>query len=149
MFQVKINVASVRESKGKKKVTTPVEVYNACSDMANFAQEAVVALCLDVKNKIISKNLITLGLSDQSLVHPREVFRNAITENASSIIMVHNHPTGETSPSPEDLRITRQMIDAGRIIGIRVLDHVIIGRSENDQQPFRSLRESGFVTFDS
>jgi DNA repair protein RadC len=149
MFQVKINVASVREAKGKKKVTTPEAVYEACSDMANFAQEAVVALCLDVKNKIISKNLITLGLADQSLVHPREVFRNAITENAHSIIMVHNHPTGETSPSPEDLRITRQMVDAGWIIGIRVMDHVIIGRSENDEKPFRSLRESGFVSFDN
>jgi DNA repair protein RadC len=117
--------------------------------MANFAQEAVVVLCLDVKNKIISKNLITLGLADQSLVHPREIFRNAITENASSLIMVHNHPTGETTPSVEDLRITRQMVDAGRIIGIRVMDHVIIGRSENDEKPFRSLRESGFVSFDN
>jgi DNA repair protein RadC len=147
MFQVKINVASVRESKGKKQVNTPETVYEACSDMANFAQEAVVIICLDVKGKIISKNLVTLGLADQALVHPREVFRNAITDNASSIIMVHNHPTGETSPSAEDLRITRQMVEAGRVIGIRVLDHVIIGRSENDEKPFRSLRDSGVVSF--
>jgi DNA repair protein RadC len=78
------------------------------------------------------------------LVHPREVFRAAILDGAGAIILAHNHPSGDPTPSSEDIRITRQLVEAGKILDIEVLDHVVVGRGE---RPFLSLRESGLVSF--
>ena len=126
-------------------VLDPASAHAVCADMGNLAQEAFVVLTLNTKNKLITRHLVTLGLADTAPVHPREVFRPAITDSASAVILVHNHPSGDPTPSAEDLRITRQLIDAGKVVGIRVLDHVIIGRGD---MPHCSLREKGLVTFD-
>jgi DNA repair protein RadC len=80
------------------------------------------------------------GTLSASLVHPREVFRDAIRHSASSVVLAHNHPSGDPEPSEEDLRITRRLVDAGRIIGIDVLDHIIIGK-----ETFRSFKEKGLI----
>jgi len=105
---------------------------------------------LNAKYRLLDRKLITLGIADASLVHPREVFRAAIQDGAAAIVISHNHPSGDPTPSAEDLRITRQLVEAGRIIGIEVLDHVIIGRPDATRtQAFLSLRESGLVTFGS
>jgi DNA repair protein RadC len=103
-------------------------VANHCADMRYMAQEAFQILTLDGKRKLIARHLVTLGLVDSSLVHPREVFRRCITDNAHAVILVHNHPSGDPTPSAEDIRITRQLVGAGKIVGIQVLDHIIIGR---------------------
>lgn len=138
------HLPQVREAKGS--VRTPQETWTQLQDTAALAQEAFTILTLNTKYKVIDRHLITLGIADAALVHPREVFRTAIADGACAIILSHNHPSGDPTPSAEDVRITRQIAEAGRIIGIEVLDHVIIGRGE-ENRPFCSLRESGLVAF--
>lgn len=123
---------------------TPEDAAQLVADTATLAQESFTVITLNTKHKVIDRHLITLGLADSSLVHPREVFRTAIQDGAAAIILSHNHPSGDPSPSAEDLRITRQLVEAGRILDIQILDHVIIGRGET---PFTSLREAGLVNF--
>lgn len=90
-------------------------------------QEHFKVLLLDSKNYVLKVLTVTVGTLNSSLVHPREVFRPAITQSAASVILAHNHPSGDPTPSPEDLQVTRQLVEAGRILGIEVLDHIIIG----------------------
>ena len=142
-----IQLPLVRESSGER-VRTPEDVYRVCSDIAELAQEAFHVLSVDVKNRLINRHLVSLGLVDASLVHPREVFRTAIGQDAASaVVLVHNHCSGETTPSAEDLRITRQLIEAGKILDVKVLDHVVIGRPVNGSPAFLSMRENGLCTF--
>ena len=96
---------------------------------------------------MIARHLITLGLLDTAPCHPREVFRPAIQDSAAAIILAHNHPGGDPTPSVEDLKVTRQLIEAGTLIGIRVLDHVIVGRPTGLSPGYISLREKGLATF--
>ena len=143
-----VQLPLVREGTGQR-VRTPVDVYQVCSDIANLAQEAFHVLCLDAKNGLINRHMVSLGVVDASLVHPREVYRTAIQDNASTVVLVHGHPSGDPTPSAEDVRITRQLVQAGKIIDIKVLDHVIIGRSgEDGAPPFLSMRESEVCEFD-
>lgn len=104
---------------------------------------------LDSRNRMKGVPLdVTRGILDASLVHPREVFREAIRSATAAVILVHNHPSGDTSPSAEDIRITKQMIEAGKIVDIKVLDHVILGGyGHADRVDFLSLREEGIVNF--
>ena len=109
-------------------------------DMTSLSQEHFVVLFLDVKNQIIHKKTIFIGGLNASIVHPREIFREAVKRSAASIICAHNHPSGVPTPSPEDIEVTKRIQEAGYIIGIELLDHVIIG----DHQ-FISLKEKGFI----
>ena len=93
-------------------------------------KEYFYVVLLDTKNKIIRSEEISVGILDASIVHPREIFKSAIRASASRIILVHNHPSGDPTPSEEDLSITRKLIDVGELVGIEVLDHVIIGRDK-------------------
>ena len=90
--------------------------------------------------------MVTKGLADATLIHPREVYRYAIERNAVQIVVAHNHPSGDPTPSAEDIRATRQLVEAGRVIGIRLLDHVIVGSPE--VTPFCSLRERNVISFE-
>lgn len=112
-------------------------------------QEIFWVMLLDTKNRLMGRPLeITRGVLDASLVHPREVFSPAIRRSAASVVLSHNHPSGDPSPSANDLQITRQLIEAGKVLDLGVLDHIIIGREKEDHQPwFVSLRESGMVEF--
>lgn len=130
----------VKEVSGVQ-IKTHSDVAKYCADMREMAQESVQVLTLDTKHKIVNRHLITLGLANSSLLHAREVFRAAIADNAIAIILVHNHPSGDTTPSAEDISSTRKIIDAGKIIGIDVLDHVIIGDNAF------SMRDSGVGGF--
>lgn len=94
---------------------------------ANLQQECFWVLLLDGKNRVIRVLRISEGSLTRSLVHPREVFRPAIREAAAGVLFVHNHPSGAPEPSQEDIQITRRLVETGKIIGIRVLDHVIVG----------------------
>jgi DNA repair protein RadC len=93
-------------------------------------EEHFYALLLNTKNHIIGEQLISQGILDASLVHPREVFRAAIRASASKIILVHNHPSGDPTPSDDDLKITELLIESGKMLNIPVLDHVIVGREK-------------------
>ena len=123
---------------------TPEDAARLLADTAQLAQEAFTVITLNTKNRVIDRHLVTLGLADASLVHPREVFRAAMLDGAAAVIVSHNHPSGDPTPSAEDLKITRQLVEAGKILDVKILDHVIIGRGE---RPFMSLREAGLVSF--
>jgi DNA repair protein RadC len=103
-------------------------------------QELFLVVCLSSSNKIIRDRMITKGLLNSSLTHPREVFREAILENSASVILLHNHPSGNLEPSREDISITKQLVEAGKIIGIPVHDHIIIAGNS-----FTSMVERGLM----
>ena len=90
-------------------------------------QEKFVVACLDTKNRVQCVVVVTVGTLDASLVHPREVFKPAFLEGSSSVILSHNHPSGNTTPSREDIAVTDRLTDAGKLLGIDVLDHIIYG----------------------
>ena len=121
-----------------EKIITPQQGYEVFKERANLAQEIFSILTLNTKHQIIHERLICIGIVNECLVHPREVFRTAIMDGATSIILSHNHPSGDPTPSVADIKITKQLIESGKIIGIEVIDHVIIGDNGN----FVSLRET-------
>ncbi len=98
-------------------------------NLVQMDQETFIALHLNGRLKISALNVVSIGTVNSSPVHPREVFRAAIVAGASGIIGVHNHPSGSLSPSPEDRAITTRLVETGKIIGIRLFDHIIIGRN--------------------
>ncbi len=102
------------------------DVYDYLQDMRNLPKEHLRGLYLNSHNRVIRDEVISIGTINSNLIHPREVFRPAIECNAAAVVLAHNHPSGEAKPSHEDIEITHQIIQAGKILGIRVLDHVII-----------------------
>mgnify|MGYP001944525627 FL=1 len=109
-------------------------------EMRLLNQEHFVVLFLSTKNQIIHKQTIFVGSLNASIVHPREIFREAVKRSAASIICVHNHPSGDPSPSQEDIHVTRRIVEAGKVVGIDLLDHLIIGNNT-----FVSLKEKGYI----
>jgi len=127
-------------------MSDPQQVSKQCQDIADLAQETFQIITLNSKKMMIDRHLITLGILDASLVHPREVFRPCIQDSAAALILVHNHPSGDITPSVEDIRITKKMIEAGNILEIKPLDHVIIGKKDGKVQ-YLSMREEGICQF--
>lgn len=121
-------------------IKKPEDVFRATTDLINLPNEHFVCLFLNTKYKIISRKTISIGSLNASIAHPREVFREAIKQNCASIICVHNHPSGDPSPSPQDVEISKRLVEAGEIIGIDVLDHVIIGK-----YGYCSIKEMGLM----
>lgn len=109
-------------------------------DLRHQKKEFFVALFLNTKNHITGKEVLSIGTLNASLVHPREVFRAAIRHSSASIICLHNHPSGDPTPSTEDIKITKRLVEAGNLIGIDVLDHIIIGDGR-----YISLKEQGHL----
>ena len=111
-------------------IKSPADVAALARDvleMHEMAEENFIILCLNTKNKIAGVHTISIGSLNASIVHPREVFKAALLNNASGIICLHNHPSGDPEPSREDIEITHRLVNAGNILGINVLDHIIIG----------------------
>ncbi|MGO4546200.1 DNA repair protein RadC [Paenibacillus sp. 2TAB23] len=109
-------------------------------DLRYLKKEHFVCLFLNTKNHIIGRETLSVGTLNASLVHPREVFRAAISRSSASIICIHNHPSGDPTPSPEDIALTRRLAEAGQLVGIEVLDHLVIGDGR-----FVSLKEQGHM----
>lgn len=109
-------------------------------EMRSLNQEHLVALFLNTKNQIIHQQTIFIGSLNASIVHPREIFREAVKRSAASIICAHNHPSGDPTPSQEDIHVTRRLVEAGNIMGIHLVDHLIIG-----DNTFISLKEKGYL----
>ena len=128
---MKIKAAVELGSRNKKKINFVVrnskDVHSLCQDMKSLEQEHFVILILDTKNKLVKQQLISIGTLNLTVIHPREIFKEAIRESANSIILVHNHPSGDPTPSSADIDITNKLISAGELLDIKVLDHVIIG----------------------
>ena len=125
----------------KPQISAPADVARLMMpSLRDLQKEVLYVLCLDTKNNVVKQRRIFEGSLNASIIHPREVFRFAIEEAAASIILVHNHPSGDPHPSKEDVRATKQLIEAGNYIQIPVLDHVIIGDGL-----YISLKEEGLI----
>lgn len=102
--------------------------------------EVFAILCLSTKHQVIAYHEVSRGTLDATLVHPREVFKAALLSNSAAIILTHNHPSGDPAPSPDDMALTRRLVDAGMLIGVDVLDHIVIGDGR-----YVSFRERGWL----
>ncbi|UTR11239.1 DNA repair protein RadC [Evansella sp. LMS18] len=122
-------------------IRSPEDVANyVMEEMRHLTQEHFVALYLNTKNHVLHKQTVFIGSLNASIVHPREVFKEAFRYSAASIVCLHNHPSGDVSPSHEDIEVTKRLVECGRMLGIDVLDHVIIG-----DKRFCSLKEKGYL----
>ena len=126
--------------KNTVKITVAKDVLPLLTDIAEKQQEYFVCISLNGANEVIEKRVVTIGLLDKSPVHPREVFADVIADRAASVIFAHNHPSGELQPSEADLRMHDQLTEAGKILGLRILDHVIVTR-----KGYYSFQEAGLI----
>lgn len=141
ILELKTELA-VRETPEGGHIRTSTDIHNHLKEAGSMAQECFCVLTLNIRNHLIKKHLVALGTLNQCLVHPREVFRPAIRDGAAAIIVAHTHPSGDPSPSTDDIAISKKLIDAGGVLDIEVLDHVIIGGDT-----CFSLREHGLAQF--
>ena len=141
-----INIQMIKERQllyNGNRLTTPEQAAEAfCSLVGNPDRECFVALLLDGKNRITGLHLVSQGSLNQSIVHPRETFKAAILANAAAVFLAHNHPSGDTTPSSEDIAITRRLKEAGELLGVRILDHVIV---DTDSGRSSSFVERGLI----
>ncbi|MFB5678520.1 DNA repair protein RadC [Paenibacillus terreus] len=122
-------------------IKSPRDVSDMLSEQLRYLQkEHFVCLFLNTKNHVIARETLSIGSLNAAVVHPREVFRAAIKCSSASIICAHNHPSGDPTPSTEDIQLTRRLVEAGNIVGIDVLDHIIIGDGK-----YVSLKEQGLI----
>ena len=126
-----VSIKMIRESSilyDIRKIHEPRDIVDLGKRfLAELDREELIVACLNSKNEINSVNVVSVGSLNSSIVHPREVFKTAILSNAASIVMIHNHPSGDITPSKEDKEITLRIKESGTILGIALLDHIIIG----------------------
>ena len=103
-------------------------------------REQFIIACLNTKNEPTNITVVSVGSLNKAIVHPREVFKTAILSNAASVMAFHNHPSGDTTPSDQDIQLTHRLVEAGELLGIKLLDHLIIGDGS-----FTSLKEKGYL----
>jgi len=128
-----------RSSNGRR-ISAPADILPLVEDFRGHRQEHFICISLNGAGEVLAKRVITVGLLNHSLVHPREVFADAITDRAASVICVHNHPSGSLEPSPQDIAITSQLRDAGTTLGIQLLDHIIVTK-----KGYTSFKEKGHL----
>lgn len=139
-FEIASRLASFSDTP-KPKIKTSSDVYALVSPkLRSLKKECFTALYLDMKNQLLREDTISIGSLSANIVHPREVFKGAILESAAAVILAHNHPSGDASPSNDDVELTKRLLSAGEIIGIKVLDHIIVGDGQ-----FVSLKERGLM----
>ena len=126
---------------GRKKIDCPEALYTVgkqiLNDYIEEDREALAVILLDTINKPIGNYVVSTGTLNQSIVHPREVFKKAIVASANKIMLLHNHPSGDTNPSREDVLVTKRLAEVGEVVGIEVLDHLIVSSDD-----FYSFREN-------
>ena len=125
----------------KRKITSPSDVFDIVhAGLRGEKKEHFIVLFLNTKNQVLKEEVISIGSLNASIVHPREIFRQAVIEAAASVILVHNHPSGDPKPSDEDIEMTERVCRAGDVVGIDVLDHIIIGDHD-----FVSMKQEGYM----
>ena len=131
----------ITERPDLKQISTPLAVWELLlPETAGLQKEEFRVLVINNKNMLIKKSIISIGTITEALVHPREVFRDAIREGGSGIIVTHNHPSGILTPSRQDIETTKRLIEAGKIVGIPVVDHIILTNSS-----YYSMKENGYI----
>jgi len=124
----------------KSVILSPKDIWEELRDIRGSKKEYFIAFYLNINNEVIKKEIISIGTLDSSLVHPREIFEPAVKNLAAQIILVHNHPSGNCQPSDEDIKTTKQLIEAGKIMGIEIIDHIIVTEKE-----YLSMKEKGII----
>lgn len=126
-FEIARRILSQQKTLSDKKITSPQDIAEEFIPiLRDEIKEQFIVVCLSTSNKIIRKEIISIGNLNSSIVHPREVFKVAVENNAASIILIHNHPSGNPEPSSEDISITKKLVEAGKMMEIPVYDHIII-----------------------
>lgn len=128
-------------------IRSPYDGYEAIQKILNLQEETSERfgiLTLNTKNQIVGVHIIFVGSLNCSISHPREIFQRALLNNAASIICFHNHPSGDPTPSREDIEVTKRLVECGKIMGIEVLDHVITGDGINGRREYVSMKEKGY-----
>ncbi|HAZ66329.1 MAG TPA: hypothetical protein DCY41_06190 [Opitutae bacterium] len=131
-----------------ERLDAPAKVWTRLEPLASgLSVEKCWALCLNRRNRLLALHEVSSGTATSSLLHPREVFRQALRHSAAAVIVAHNHPSGDPAPSHADRAVTRQLVEAGRMIGVELLDHVIVGRPESDptSKGWFSFGEAGLI----
>jgi len=121
-------------------IMKPEDIWREMKEIRGNKKEYLVIFYLDVRNQVIRKEIISIGSLNSSLIHPREVFEPAVSHLAAQIIISHNHPSGDPSPSEEDIEVTKRLIQVGEILGIEIIDHVIVTEKE-----FFSMKEKKII----
>lgn len=142
LFAKRIEARYVRDKDYpyQKKISSSQDVFEFAKVLRDETKEKFVVLHMDSGNKVICFEVVSVGSLNASIVEPREVFKTALLSNAGGLILIHNHPSGSLTPSPNDLLLTKRISECGRLIGIRVLDHVIV--TENG---FHSMADEGLL----
>lgn len=135
--QIKLAILREPTSEPAPAIRTPLDVEPYLEPMRHLSEEHFVALHLDARMHVTGYHVVSHGTLSSSLVHPREVFKAALLSNAHSMIVAHNHPAGSPQPSPEDLETTRQLVAAGKLLGVQIVDHLIV-----TYRDVSSIRES-------
>lgn len=125
---------------GGPRIGCPEDVFELLVEMVDHDREHFVALYLDARRRVIGQETVSVGTLTASLVHPREVFAPALQRRAATVVVAHNHPSGDPTPSAEDVALTRRLVRAGELLGVELLDHIVIGR-----WGFASIRELGEI----
>jgi DNA repair protein RadC len=128
------------QEKKAELIMSPKDVWNKMEDLRDSKKEHFVVFYLDTRNQIIKREVISIGTLNASLIHPREVFEPAIRYSTAQIIIAHNHPSGITDPSEEDIDISKRLLEAGKILGIDILDHIIVSKVG-----YKSLKEANIL----
>ncbi|MBW6519367.1 MAG: DNA repair protein RadC [ANME-2 cluster archaeon] len=140
MFELARRLETFTEEE-RPRISSPEAAYRFLyPKLREQKKESFIALHLDTKNKLLREETVSVGSLNANIVHPREVFKTAIQESAAAIIVAHNHPSGDPSPSQNDIDITRKLVETGRVIGIELYDHIIIGDGR-----FLSLKEQHLI----
>ena len=143
----RVNIVSIKLVKESsflyqtRTISSPKDAYEMIKEqLEGLDREQFIIACLNTKNEPTNITVVSVGSLNKAIVHPREVFKTAILSNAASIMAFHNHPSGETTPSQQDIQLTKRLYEAGELLGIKLLDHLIIGDGT-----FTSLKEKGYL----
>ena len=143
----RINIVSIKMVKESsflyqtRQILSPNDAYEMIKEqLEGLDREQFIIACLNTKNEPTNITVVSVGSLNKAIVHPREVFKTAILSNAASVMAFHNHPSGETTPSQQDIQLTNRLYEAGELLGIKLLDHLIIGDGT-----FTSLKEKGYL----
>jgi DNA repair protein RadC len=143
---LRMGAVALREERQSLTIDGPEAIADLCSEMRFLDREWLRVVLLNAKQQLIKVATVSQASVNESLAHPREVFKPAIVLSAYSFILVHNHPSGDPSPSEADLRLTRRIFDASRILQINLLDHVIIGMPAPSRSRYFSFKEAGVIS---
>ncbi len=143
----RINIVSIKMVKESsflyqtRQILSPNDAYEMIKEqLEGLDREQFIIACLNTKNEPTNITVVSVGTLNKAIIHPREVFKTAILSNAASVMAFHNHPSGETTPSQQDIQLTKRLYEAGELLGIKLLDHLIIGDGS-----FTSLKEKGYL----